>query len=385
MSQTRIWRHFDIWLLAAVVMLTIAGVAMIRSAIAGNIELANHDQRQAIFAMAGLIIVILFAAIDYRIWSALAHPLLIGIAALLAFIKIAGVAGFGSQRWFQVGTLYIQPSELSKIVVIIVLASFFSKRQFQINSLKVIFQSIALVGLPAFLVLIQPDLSTSIVLLVLWFALIWAAGLPLKYIAIFILILAVILVFITPLLVNYFTGPYMQDTDNDFYFIKHYQMERIANFLFPNPEESYGATYNVEQALISIGSGGLFGQGYGHGTQVQLRFLKVRHTDFIFSALAEEFGFIGAMTFIIVLLLVIHRCLRAAHIARDQFGALICYGVAFLIFFQGAFNIGMNLNIFPVSGIPLPFFSYGGSSLLTSLIGIGLVESVILRHKQIEL
>jgi rod shape determining protein RodA len=385
MSQTRIWRHFDIWLLAAVVMLTIAGVAMIRSAIAGNIELANHDQRQAIFAMAGLIIVILFAAIDYRIWSALAHPLLIGIAAMLAFIKIAGVAGFGSQRWFQVGTLYIQPSELSKIVVIIVLASFFSKRQFQINSLKVIFQSIALVGLPAFLVLIQPDLSTSIVLLVLWFALIWAAGLPLKYIAIFILILDVILVFITPLLVNYFTGPYMQDTDNDFYFIKHYQMERIANFLFPNPEESYGATYNVEQALISIGSGGLFGQGYGHGTQVQLRFLKVRHTDFIFSALAEEFGFIGAMTFIIILLLVIHRCLHAAHIARDQFGALICYGVAFLIFFQGAFNIGMNLNIFPVSGIPLPFFSYGGSSLLTSLIGIGLVESVILRHKQIEL
>jgi rod shape determining protein RodA len=385
MSQTRIWRHFDIWLLAAVVVLTIAGVAMIRSAIAGNEELANHDQRQAIFAMVGLIVVIVFAAIDYRIWAALSRPLLIGIVALLALIYIAGEVGFGSQRWFQIGTLYIQPSELSKIVMVMVLASFFSKHPTQIGSLKLIFQSVALVGLPAFLVLIQPDLSTSIVLFVLWFALIWAAGLPLKYIAIFILILAIIFGTIAPLLVNYFANDYIQSKDNDFYFIRHYQMERIANFLFPNPEESFGATYNVEQALISIGSGGLFGQGYGHGTQVQLRFLKVRHTDFIFSALAEEFGFIGVLAFIIVLTLVIHRCLRAARIARDQFGALICYGVAFLIFFQGAFNIGMNLNIFPVSGIPLPFFSYGGSSLVTSLIGIGLVESVILRHKQIEL
>jgi rod shape determining protein RodA len=383
MSQTRIWRHFDILLLAAVVVLTIAGVAMIRSAIAGNVELANHDQRQAIFAMIGLIVVIIFAAIDYRIWAALARLLLIGISALLVFIKIAGVVGFGSQRWFQVGVVNIQPSELSKIVMIIVLASFFSKRQTQIGSIKLILQSIALVGIPAFLVLIQPDLSTSIVLVVLWFALIWAAGLPLKYIGIFILIIAVLFGIVAPLLVDYFTVDYIQQ--NDFYFIRYYQMARIANFLFPNPEESFGATYNVEQALISIGSGGLFGQGYGHGTQVQLRFLKVRHTDFIFSALAEEFGFIGALVFLIVLTLVIHRCLRAARMARDQFGALICYGVAFLIFFQGAFNIGMNLNLFPVSGIPLPFFSYGGSSLLTSLIGIGLVESVILRHKQIEL
>jgi rod shape determining protein RodA len=383
MTQTRIWRHFDIWLLAAVVVLTIAGVAMIRSAIAGNEELANHDQRQAIFAMVGLIVVIIFAAIDYRIWSALARPALIGIVVLLAFIKIAGAVGFGSQRWFQVGVVNIQPSELSKIVMILVLADFFSKHQTHIKTFKPILQSLALVGLPAFLVLIQPDLSTSIVLFILWFALIWAAGIPPKYIGGFLLVIIIILSIVAPLLANYFTNDYL--LDKDFYFIRHYQMERIANFLFPDPEESYGATYNVEQALISIGSGGLAGQGYGHGTQVQLRFLKVRHTDFIFSALAEEFGFIGAVSFLVILGLVIHRCLRAARIARDQFGALICYGVAFLIFFQGAFNVGMNLNLFPVSGIPLPFFSYGGSSLLTSLIGIGLVESIILRHKQIEL
>ena len=171
----------------------------------------------------------------------------------------------------------------------------------------------------------------------------------------------------------------------DFLFLQYYQMERLVTFLLPDPSVQHGASYNVNQALISIGSGGLFGQGYGHGTQVQLRFLKVRHTDFIFSAMAEEFGFAGALIFLITLIFVILRCLRAARRARDTFGALICYSVAILLLFQGAFNVGMNLNMFPVSGLPLPFLSYGGSSLLASLFGVGLVESVNLRHKQIEL
>ena len=142
---------------------------------------------------------------------------------------------------------------------------------------------------------------------------------------------------------------------------------------------------NVEQALISIGSGGLLGQGYGSGTQVQLRFLKVRHTDFIFSSMSQEFGFIGAIVFLLLIMFVIYRCLRAARMARDGFGSLICYGVAILLLFQASFNVGMNMNLLPVSGLPLPFLSQGGSSLLTTLLGIGLVESVILRHKRIEL
>jgi rod shape determining protein RodA len=383
MQQTRIWRHFDIWLLGSVVLLTITGVAMIRSAIAGNIELAGYDQRQAIFAVAGLVVVIIVSAIDYRIWSALARPLFFVIIALLAFIFIAGVVGFGSARWFRVSVVNIQPSELAKIVMIIALADYFSRNRKNTGSLRLIIQSIILIGLPALLVLIQPDLSTTIVLFVLWFAILWAAGLPIRYLGIFVIIVTIIISIVAPLLVRYFTVEYLQG--EDFFFIRYYQMARVANFLFPNPEESYGATYNVEQALISIGSGGFTGQGYGQGPQVQLRFLKVRHTDFIFSALAEEFGFVGAVGFLLVITMVIHRCLRAARMARDQFGALICYGVAFLILFQSAFNVGMNLNLLPVSGIPLPFFSYGGSSLLTSLLGVGLVESVILRHKKIEL
>ncbi|MCH7588809.1 MAG: rod shape-determining protein RodA [Chloroflexi bacterium] len=382
-ARSRMWRHFDVWLLASVALLTIAGVAMIRSAIAGNETLAQNVPRQAIFGVVGLAIVVLTAAVDYRIWAALSRPMYIIILIFLALIPIAGRVGFGSARWFTVGILNIQPSELAKIITILVLAAYFARQKYEVQSTKILPRSLLLVFLPASLVLIQPDLSTAIVLVVLWLAMVWAVGLSLKTIGIFVLIGLVALLVLAPFLANYFTVDYPQE--EDFFFLQHYQMQRVANFLFPDPQERFGASYNIQQALISIGSGGWLGQGYGHGTQVQLRFLKVRHTDFIFSAMAAEFGFIGALGFLVILMLVVHRCLRAARIARDLFGALICYGVAFLIFFQSAFNVGMNLNVFPVSGIPLPFFSYGGSSLISSLLGIGLVESVILRHKRIEL
>jgi rod shape determining protein RodA len=156
------------------------------------------------------------------------------------------------------------------------------------------------------------------------------------------------------------------------------------NFLFPDQQARHGDIYNIQQALISIGSGGWFGEGYGHGTQVQLRFLKVRHSDFIFSAMAEEFGFIGTAIILLLLLFVILRCFRAARLAKDSFGALVAFGVAILLAFQTIVNIGVNLNLMPATGLTMPFISYGGSSLLSTLLGIGLVESVILRHKTLE-
>lgn len=366
MQQTRIWRHFDVWLLAVVAVLTIAGVAMIRSAIAGNEELVEYPSRQSLFALAGFVIVLLAAAIDYRLWSTLSRPIYILTLALLALITLAGVVGFGSARWFRVGILTIQPSELAKILMILVLSSYISKNKHRIDQPGILLRSLALVSLPAFLVFIQPDLSTAIVLGVIWASLIWAAGVKYRTIAVLITITLLAPILAWPLL-------------------QPYQQERVITFLFPDPEAQYGATYNINQALITIGSGGWTGKGYGNGTQVQLRFLKVRHTDFIFSAMSEEFGFVGVIIFLSLFIFVILRCLRAARMSRDTFGALICYGVAVLLFFQGAFNIGVNLQLFPVSGLPLPFFSYGGSSLVTSLLGIGLVESVILRHKQIEL
>ncbi|MEJ2012669.1 MAG: rod shape-determining protein RodA [Anaerolineales bacterium] len=368
MQAPRIWRHFDVWLLAAVALMTIAGVAMIQSAIAGNEFLVEQNtvSRQVIFGLAGFAVLFLTAAIDYRLWSALSRPMYIFILAFLALIPIAGIAGFGSARWFQVGVITIQPSELAKILITLVLADFLSRNQYRIHEARTLIRSLILVVVPAILVFVQPDLSTAIVLGVIWLALVWAAGAHPKH-----LVMLAVAAMAAPLLA--------------FPFLQNYQIDRVTTFLFPDPEAGFGATYNVNQALIAIGSGGLFGQGYSSGTQVQLRFLKVRHTDFIFSAMAEEFGFIGAIILIALFVFIIYRCLRAARMARDTYGALICYGFAILMFFQGFFNIGMNLKLFPVSGLPLPFFSYGGSSLFTSLLAIGLVESVNLRHKQIEL
>jgi rod shape determining protein RodA len=216
------------------------------------------------------------------------------------------------------------------------------------------------------------------VILVLWFALLWAAGLDLKMLLIAGGAGAVVVGIGLPLmLLNY-------DPTNTEALIKPYQLERVINFIFPEEGASYGAIYNVQQAMISIGDGGWFGQGYGSGSQVQLRFLKVRHSDFIFSALSEEFGFAGALIVIATLAFIIARCLRAARLSSDTYGALIAYGAATLITFQTLVNVGMNLNLLPVTGLTLPFVSYGGSSLMTLFIAIGLVESVVLRHKDLE-
>jgi rod shape determining protein RodA len=360
------WRHFDVWLLAAVAVLTIAGVAMIRSAIGGNQNLAELVPRQAIYGLIGLVVLFLTAAIDYRIWSALSRPLYIFVIAALGMILAAGVVGFGSARWFNVGIATIQPSELSKILMILVLSNYLARNEQNLDQPKILLRSLVVVGFPTLLVFLQPDLSTAIVLGVIWLALVWAAGAKPRH-----LLVVAAIAFLAPLI----AWPLLQN----------YQKARVVTFLFPNPDAQFGATYNVNQALITIGSGGFFGQGYNSGTQVQLRFLKVRHTDFIFSAMSQEFGFIGAIILIAGLSFIILRCLRAARMARDTFGSLICYGIAILLAFQGFFNIAMNLSLLPVSGLPLPFFSYGGSSLFASLLAIGLVESVMLRHKQIEL
>jgi rod shape determining protein RodA len=374
------WRYFDFWLLGAVALLTLFGTIMIRSAIAGNIELieGNTVQKQIIFSVLGFIVIGLLSAIDYKLLAALSNPLYYGTIAVLVFLIFVGEALFGSARWFKVGPILIQPSEIAKIVIILVLADFFTRHQDKIQELRWVVRSFLLTLGIAIWILLQPDLSTSIVIFVIWFALIWAAGLQIKHLLIAIGMGLVGAAIAFPLmLVTY-------DPNKTTGLIKAYQVQRILNYLFPAAEARHGDLYNVEQALISIGSGGWFGKGYESGTQVQLRFLKVRHSDFIFSALSEEFGFIGAMIIVALLLFIIFRCLRAARMASDTYGALIAYGVAVVLAFQGMVNIGMNLQILPVTGLPLPFVSYGGSSLLSMMLGIGLVESVIMRHKALE-
>lgn len=359
------WRNFDFLLLGAVMLAGAFGAMMIQSAIAGNLDLAGYDVRQIYFALAGFAVVFLLASIDYRYWLSVYLPIYIVIMLFLIALSGLGQAAFGAQRWFQVGVLFVQPTEFAKIVAILILARYFEKSRNDPRDLKWLVKSLAWVWGLVIWILLQPNLSNVIVTMVIWAGMVWMNGMNVKQLLVLGLVV-ILLAFIA------------------FPFLQPYQQARVMNFLRPDPNARQGAVYNVQQALIAIGSGGLFGKGYGHGTQTQLRFLKVRHTDFIFSATAEEFGIVGAIIIILIEAFIIWRCIRAAQKARDVSGAMIALGVALLLFFQGAANIAVNLNLIPVSGLPLPFISYGGSGLMALMIGIGLVESVVMRHKELD-
>jgi len=368
------WRYFDFWLLGAVVLATAFGTTMIRSAIAGNEELLPLINRQIYFALAGLVLIFIVAAVDYHFWLSIYKTIFFVMSILLISLFLSAQAVFGAARWFQVGVLFVQPTEFAKIAAILLLARFFDRAQNQTRDMRWIISAFLWVMGLAIWILLQPNLSNVVVLMVILASLLWFNGIKLKHIALIGGISAFSVAIVVGLTAANIRIPFLQE----------YQQNRIANFILPDPGATFGEKYNVDQAKIAIGSGGLFGLGYGHGTQTQLRFLKVRHTDFIFSAISEEFGLVGALFVIVVILLVIWRCLRVAQKAYDVAGMSIAYGVATLIFFQGMVNIGVNLNIVPVSGLPLPFISYGGSGLTSLMLGIGLVESVAMRYKQLD-
>jgi rod shape determining protein RodA len=347
---------------------------MIQSAVAGNEELLPLIRRQIYFALAGIALIFLVAAIDYRNWMAV-HRIIFGVMSVLLFaLFLSAQAVFGAARWFQVGVLFVQPTEFAKIAVILLLARYFDRTQNQPRDLRWMLGAFLWVMGLGIWILLQPNLSNVIVLMVILGSLLWFNGLQLKHVIIFGLIGFLLLAVIVGFSAAGIRIPFLEE----------YQQQRIVNFILPDPDATFGATYNVQQARIAIGSGGLFGLGYGHGTQTQLRFLKVRHTDFIFSVIAEEFGLMGALLVIVIIGLVVWRCFRTAQKARDVAGMCIAYGVATLILFQGVINMCVNLNIVPVAGLPLPFISYGGSGLTSLMLGIGLVESVAMRHRQLE-
>ncbi len=359
------WKYFDFWLFGVVILLSIFGIAMVRSAAAGNEEILNGVARQPIFLALAIFVIIGAAMVDYHYWTSIERPLYFFTIGLMVVVFVIGAVSFGAKRWIDTGLVYIQPAELAKIVMILTLADLFARSKDQPRNLRWVARSAMPTGFMVLWVYLQPNLSTTIVILVIWFSMLWITGLPIKYMVLFVL-LAVVLFSVA------------------FPFLADYQQARVINFLFPDPNASYGNTYNVDQAMITIGSGDWFGMGYGHGTQVQLRFLKVRHTDFIFAAMAEEFGFVGTTIALLLIIFVIIRCFRAARMAADPYGSLIAYGFGVLIAFQTAVNVGVNLNVIPVTGLTLPFISYGGSSLLSLGLGIGLVESIIIRHNPLE-
>jgi rod shape determining protein RodA len=362
MFRSGFWRHFDFWLLGAVILTMVFGVTMIRSAIGCNQSLADLVTRQIIYAGLGLPVIVVMAVIDYRFWGGVIRPMYAVILLFLVILRLTAGQRFGAARWIETGLVSIQPTELAKIVIILALAFFFSRRLDAPHGWSWLIGSLLIALGVAGFIFIQPNLSNVIVILVIWAAMAWVSGLKLRQVGIMALTTIALVVIAFPLL-------------------RPYQVARISTFIFPDTGARSGATYNVLQALIALGSGGFAGKGYGHGTQTQLCFMKVRHTDFIFSVVGEEFGFIGVLLVIALLGFIIYRCLRATRLAGDSFGSLVAFGVAILIFFQGAVNIAVNMNLIPVTGLPLPFISYGGSGLLSLMLGIGLVESVILRHR----
>ena len=357
----RLWRSFDWVLLGTTVVLIIFGLAMISSATRGTEDLADHWRRQALFAASGVIILLAVAAFDYRFYENLHRPLYAITITLLVVVFVVGEISQGVQRW--IGTRAVQPSELAKIVVIIGLAKLLADHDGEMGQPRHVLLSLGYILPPMILIYLQPDLSTALMLGFIWLAMVLMAGVRLLHLGALTLagLVATPLVWLT-----------LQD----------YMRQRIL--LFVDPQANPDDYYNVQQALISIGSGGWLGKGFGNGTQSQLHFLRVRHTDFIFSVIGEELGLLGTIVLFGLFTILLWRILRVAAIAQDPFGRFICVGVAVIIFLQTAVNIGVNLGLLPVTGLPLPFVSYGGSSLWTFLISLGLVESVAMRHKKLD-
>ncbi|MCP4358174.1 MAG: rod shape-determining protein RodA [Chloroflexi bacterium] len=365
-ARTSTWRYFDIWLVAAVLVLTAYGVLMIRSAVTGAPAFERLPLLQVRWAIIGLVIMFVFASIDYRVLTSMHWYIYFGLVAALVFVLLAGVLGNETRRWIEITpTISIQPSEFGRIFLAVTFAQFLANRRHRIHQFSNTIASVIYIGIPVALIFIEPDLGMSVLFIVIWFVMIWLAGLPLIH---FVILAVIGIMGVTAV----------------FPFLEEYQKERVTTFISPeNADEE--DLFNIEQAEISIGSGGLFGKGYLNGTQSQLGFLRVQHTDFIFSVLTEEMGMLFGSLFVLGLMaIILWRILRVAMITPDPVGKYICIGITAILFFQTAVNVGMNARLLPVTGLTLPFVSYGGSSLTTLFIAIGIVQSVLMRHRKQE-
>ncbi len=366
-ARTSVWRYFDIWLVAAVLLLTAYGILMIRSAVTGAPLQEGLPADQVRWAVIGVVLMLAVASIDYRVLTSSHWYIYAALVLSLVLVLVAGALGNETRRWIAVPgtTIRIQPSEFGRIFLAVTFGQFLANRRHRINRFSNTIVSLVYVGIPIALIFLQPDLGMSILYISVWFVMIWLAGLPLSHFA----ILAVLGIGTVAAV---------------FPFLADYQQERITTFV--NPEDAdEDDLFNIEQAQISIGSGGWWGKGYLNGTQSQLGFLRVQHTDFIFSVITEEMGLLfGSLVVLTLMGFILWRIMRVAWLTPDPAGKFICVGIATVIFFLTAVNIGMNLRLVPVTGLTLPFVSYGGSSLTTLFIGIGIVQSILMRHRKQE-
>lgn len=350
-------QNLDFPLLICTLAAFAVGVAMVFSATNGD---QGFAMRQSVYGLIGVVLLLVIAYIDYRFFESFTIPFYLGTLGLLGVVIVMGEASYGSQRWINLGFFPLQPSELAKLTLVVVLAKLLSDHKHELSRLKWFILAGAIMVVPAAMVFRQPDLGTALMLGAIFLGTTIAAGFPRRF------FFGSLLMAVPALYV--FWNWVMHD----------YQRDRLLVFLDPEAQ-LLGNGYNIIQSRIAAGSGGWFGLGYMAGHQSQLGYLKVRYSDFIFSVVAEEFGFIGALALIALLLILVWRCLVVASRARDDFGSLIAVGVASWIGMQTFVNVGMNIGLMPVTGIPLPFISYGGSSLMSMLLALGLVQSVALR------
>ncbi len=335
---------------------------MTYSATSTNVALTDYWQRQLFFTILGAIALVTAALFDYRHLELLAQPSYFLLMVSLVAVYFVGEVKNGAQRWLNLG-IDVQPTEAGKFLLIIFFAWYLSRFQDRIRRLPYLLGAVILLLFPLVLVYVQPDLGMTVTLAFISGTLILINGVRLTHIFLGVAATAA-------------AWPLLRGTLQD------YMLRRIEVFL--DPEANVDAAFSVQQALISIGNGGWIGLGWAEGTQNRLHFLRVRHTDFIFSVIAEELGFVGTVMVLLLLFFVIWRLVRIADLAQDQFGRLITFGVASLIFFQTFVNVGMNLAILPVTGMTLPFLSYGGSSLVSMMVAVGLAQSVVMRHRKID-
>lgn len=365
--NTANWRQFDLLLLLASLALVGLGLLLIYS---GSLVRYGGDEpllsgpvvRQTGYALVGVVLMLALARIDYRAWSSVSPVLYVGALLGLLVVLVLGDAAFGSRRWISIAGLQFQPSEPAKLATILLLARLLTVDGGVSVRARTFLITLAIAVIPAVLVFVEPDLGTALVFVTVWLGMVYMAGARLRHLALLVGGAAVTLPFAMLVL------------------LRGYQRERIAVWLDPS-RDPLGTGFNINQASISIGSGGLTGKGLTNGTQTQLDFLRTQTTDYIFSVLGEEFGFIGAMLLFALFVLVLLRGMRAASRSRDPFGRLVATGIVVMILTQVFINVGVNVRLFPVTGIPLPFISQGGSSLMTMFMAVGILQSILLRHR----
>jgi rod shape determining protein RodA len=358
--QTRKYlKNIDMVLFISVMMLILIGIVLIASATHANVPGPHRYSfvfRQSLFVCINLFLGAYLIRFDYRILKQLAKPLYIINLIMLLAVMFAGKSALGAQRWLQIGPISIQPSEFSKAIMIISLSAFVDNRLSTLSSFKSWIPVFIFVFIPFFLVMRQPDLGTSLVFLAILAGTMIVCGFRIKYFLVM-------------------TGLGLASAPLVWRFLHEYQRNRIRVFLNPGLEP-YGSGYHVIQSMIAIGSGMFFGRGLFGGTQSQLNFLPENHTDFIFAVAGEEFGFFGVTIILLLYLIVIVRGISIAIHATDNFGTLLAVGIVSMFTFHILVNVGMTSGVMPVTGVPLPFMSYGVSSLTTNMLMVALLLDI---------